>query len=46
MAGYLERDIASRYQMMFESQLSREGSDARLLELCAWSPSPPARSSR
>lgn len=35
VAGYLERDIASRYQMMFESQLSREGSDARLLELCA-----------
>lgn len=35
VAGYLERDIASRYQMMFESYLTREGSDARLLELCA-----------
>lgn len=35
VAGYLERDIESRYQMMFESYLTRDGSDARLLELCA-----------
>lgn len=35
VASYLERDIASRYQMMFESYLSRDGADPRLLELCA-----------
>lgn len=35
VAGYLERDITTRYQMMFELGLSRSDADPRLLELCA-----------
>lgn len=35
VAGYLERDITTRYAMMFELGLSRGDADPRLLELCA-----------
>lgn len=35
VAGYLERDITTRYQMMFESQVVRADADPRLLDLCA-----------
>lgn len=35
VAGYLERDITTRYQMMFELGLARSDADPRLLELCA-----------
>ena len=32
---YLERDLAERYRMIYESQLLQPGADARVLELCA-----------
>jgi len=32
---YLERDIAARYQLMFQSKLVEPGADPRVLELCA-----------
>lgn len=35
VAGFLSRDIAGRYQQMYESVLAQPGIDSRALELCS-----------